>query len=310
MTACRLCQLPRPLRNSHIIPRFVSKWLLESSATRGLLGLVTPNRRRQDIPTIPFLCSDCEQVFSPWEGKFAAQVFLPFHRNEGNAFGYDSWGLKFASSVVWRVLTESLEQGRGRLTAKQSSHASIAQQTWRDFMLGNATHPGRFEVHAIPLDVVPTANTADVSPFLNRYLLRAVDAEVIVGTTDVLVYAKLCRILLVGQVVVHDQGRWRPSRLSVARGALGGDRRYYLPIALQQYMNQRAMHGAEASASRSAHQKAKTLARLKADLPRFVGSEAFRAMRADVARHGSDAFAVTGDLSESATVSVGDDNAE
>lgn len=107
MTLCRLCQQDRPLRDSHIIPRFVSKWLLDSTPTRGLRDLKTPNRRRQDVPTLPFLCAGCEQIFSPWEGKFAAGVFLPFHRNEAKACGYNEWGLKFASSVVWRVLTES-----------------------------------------------------------------------------------------------------------------------------------------------------------------------------------------------------------
>lgn len=292
------------------MPRFVSKWLRESSPTRGLRDLATPNRRRQDGPTVRFLCSDCEQVFSPWESRFAAQVFLPLHRNEGNAFAYDEWGLKFASSVVWRVLTESLEHGHGRLTPEQFRFASASGQAWRAFMLGNARHPGRFEVHAIPLDVVPATVDADVSPFLNRYLLRAADAEVVVGATDVLVYAKLCRILLVGHVVVERQAHWRQSRLSVARGTLGGGRNYYLPIALQKYMNQRAMRGAEALASQSAHQKAKVRAQLEAQLPRFARSEVFRAMRADIEHTGADAFSVTRDVSDSGSVAAGDDPAE
>ena len=108
MAVCRLCKQERTLRDSHIIPHFVSKWLLESSPTRGLRDLATPNRRRQDSITMPFLCADCEQVLSPWEGKFATEIFLPLHRNNVRVFEYDSWGLKFASSVVWRVLVESL----------------------------------------------------------------------------------------------------------------------------------------------------------------------------------------------------------
>lgn len=310
MTLCRLCQHERPLRDSHIIPRFVSKWLLESSPSHGLRDLETPNRRRQDAPTVPFLCSDCEQIFSLWESKFAARIFLPLHLNEGNTFEHEDWGLKFASSIVWRVLTESLEHGWGRFTPGQSLSATAAGQAWRAFLLGNTRHPGHFEVHAIPLNVVPVANGADVSPFLNRYLLRAADAEVVVGERDVLVYAKLCRILLVGHVVVERQAHWRQSRLSVARGIIGGDRDYYLPIALQRYMNQRARRGAEALACQSAPQKAKLRAQLKAQLPRFARSEVFRAMRADVQQSGPGAFAVTGDLSDSGTVAAGNDHTE
>lgn len=301
MDFCRLCQQDRPLRDSHIIPRFVSKWLLETSPTRGLRDLTTPNRRRQDAPTMPFLCSNCEQVFSPWEGKFAELLFLPLHRNESDSFTYGTWGLKFASSVMWRVLVESLEHGRGRLTPEQARLAGVAAQTWRAFLLGKVRHPGRFEVHAIPLDVVPPNVGPDVSPFLSRYLLSSADAEVISGDKEVLVYAKLCRILLVGHVVVEAQARWRASRLSVAQGVLSANHDYYRPIGLQQYMNQRAKRGAEALASQSARQKAKLRARLEADLPRLAGSEVFRALRADVARSGPHAFAVTGDLSEAAT---------
>lgn len=310
MSFCRLCQQDRPLRDSHIIPRFVSKWLLDSSPTGGLRDLVTPNRRRQDIPTMPLLCSDCEQIFSRWESTFAARFFLPLHRNEASCITYDSWGLKFASSIVWRVLTQSLERGPGRLTLEQSRSVSVAEQTWRAFIHGTVRHPGRFEVHAIPLDIVSGNVGSDVSPFLNRYLLRSAAAEVIAGAKDIMVYAKLCRILLVGHVVVENQARWRASRLSVVQGTFGRDSDHYLPYSLQQYMNQCAMRCAEAFASQSAKQKAKLRTRLEAELPRFAGSEMFRAMRADVARSGSDAFAVTGDLSDSAAGTVDNDIVE
>lgn len=310
MSFCRLCQQDRPLRDSHIIPRFVSKWLLESSPTGGLRDLATPNLRRQDTPTKPFLCSDCEQVFSRWESTYAARLFLPLHQNKADSFAYDSWGLKFASSIVWRVLTDSLEHGPGRLTVEQLCSAVSAEQTWRAFILGTIQHPGRFEVHAIPLDTISENVGSEVSPFMNRYLLRSADAEVVVGAKSVLVYSKLCRILLVGHVVVECQTRWRASRLSVAQGTFCRNHDHYLPYSLQQYMNQRAMRCAEAFASQSANQKAKLRTRLEADLSRFAGSEVFRAMRADVARSGSDAFAVTGDLSDSAVSAADNDIVE
>jgi hypothetical protein len=114
----------------------------------------------------------------------------------------------------------------------------------------------------------------------------------------------------VGHVVVENQARWRASRLSVVQGTFCRDPDHYLPYSLQQYMNQCAMRCAEALASQSAMQKAKLRARLEASLPRLAGSEMFRAMRADVARSGSDAFAVTGDLSDSAAGTVENDIVE
>ena len=98
-------------------------------------------------------------------------------------------------------------------------------------------------MHAIPLVVVSLAAGSDVSPFLNRYLVRAIDAEVVSRQNEVLVYTKLCRLLIIGHVVVAGQRRWRASRLCVDRGTFGGAVDYYLPSGLQQYMNQRAMLG-------------------------------------------------------------------
>jgi hypothetical protein len=304
MNLCRLCHQNDSLQDSHIVPRFVSKWLLESSPTRGLRDLATPNRRRQDLPTLPFLCSECEQLLSRWESEFAAKLFLPLHRNEGTTFRYGSWGMKFAASVVWRVLSQSLEHGLGRFTPEQYRVSMVAEKAWRAFLHGTVRHPGQFEVHAIPLDVVSLPAGSDVSPFLNRYLIRAIDAEAVSRQDEVLVYAKLCRILIIGHVMVPEQRRWRPSRLCVESGRFGGTVDYYLPAGLQSYMNQRAMQGAEAAASQSPRQKAKIHGRMKSDIQRVANSEVFRAMRADVAISGSDAFAVTGDRSDSAAATI------
>lgn len=212
-------------------------------------------------------------------------------------FPYGSWGLKFAASVVWRVLTHSFEHGHGRLTQDQVALANAAQQTWRAFLIGTANHPGRFEIHAFPLDVLPVLPGAGMSPFLNRYLLRATDGEVVFSQKEILVYAKLCRIMLVGHVVVKDQGRWRPSRLSVVRGTLGGRHDYYLPTTLRHYLDQCATRAGKSFASESVKQKGERRTRMEQDLPGLVRSEVFRAMRADLAQSGPDAFAVTGDLS-------------
>ena len=236
MNKCRLCSTEAALQASHIIPQFAFRWLVRSSPTHGLRGLKVPNRRLQDGPTREFLCLSCEQMFAKWEGKFAARIFLPLHLNECRSFAYEAWGLKFAASVVWRVLAESMEHGQGCLTAKQLEATIAAEEAWRLFILDSREHPGEFEVHAVPLDINCVTAEGKATAFLNRYLLRAIDAEVIVGPKDVLVYAKLCRILLVGHVTVHDQSRWRCSQISLSRGILEYDVRYYLPSGVQQYM--------------------------------------------------------------------------
>ena len=64
---CALCGQQKDLRKSHIVPRFVGKWLKSTSATGFLRGVKNPELRLQDLPTLPLLCGDCEQIFSKLE---------------------------------------------------------------------------------------------------------------------------------------------------------------------------------------------------------------------------------------------------
>jgi len=75
---CALCNKESDLRVSHIIPRFVSVWLKQTSATGFLRGTKNPEKRMQDLPKLPFLCGDCKQNFSKLENYFAKNIFFQF----------------------------------------------------------------------------------------------------------------------------------------------------------------------------------------------------------------------------------------
>ena len=99
---CALCQLEKPLQESHLIPKFVSNWLKNTSATGHLRSIENPNRRVQDGVKDKLLCRDCEQLLSISEKHFAENVFVKFHQNEiispdNNIF------LHFIVSISWRL---------------------------------------------------------------------------------------------------------------------------------------------------------------------------------------------------------------
>jgi hypothetical protein len=77
--ACALCRADAPLRDSHIVPAFVARWIKETSATGYLRSYMVPNRRAQDFETKKLLCHDCEQRFSAAEDQFARDLFRPYH---------------------------------------------------------------------------------------------------------------------------------------------------------------------------------------------------------------------------------------
>lgn len=185
-----LCRQVKPLERSHIVPKSVFRWLLETSA--GQLRMSdTPSRRVQDGPTLQLLCRDCEARFSAWERQFANEVFLPFHKDGPTSrrrYRYGHWAPKFAASLSWRNLQHLRRKAPEELNLPASILAKLgeAEETWRRFLLGELPHPGEFEQHVYPcrgiarIDPVPPW----LSPQLNFYILRSVDLQYITDDED------------------------------------------------------------------------------------------------------------------------------
>ena len=101
---CALCGESSDLRASHVVPSFVFQWLRGTSATGHIRLSDTPNLRVQDGWKPRMLCGKCEQRFGVWEKAFAEECFGPIVNGTTNRIRYQSWMLKFATSVSWRVL--------------------------------------------------------------------------------------------------------------------------------------------------------------------------------------------------------------
>jgi hypothetical protein len=128
MTNCQLCRKTRPLRMSHIVPSFVFDWVKRTAP--GAIRLArSPNRRVQDGAKLQLLCDDCEQRFGIWEKEFAENIFAPLHSNpQDSLLEYQDWGLKFAVSVSWRVLTYFETLGVQHLSAAHQTSAQRARR--------------------------------------------------------------------------------------------------------------------------------------------------------------------------------------
>ena len=78
LTQCRLCgSNADALKQSHIVPRFVGRWLKDGSITPYFRYGGNMDKRSQDLPSIELLCGRCENLFSAWETKFANEIFYP-----------------------------------------------------------------------------------------------------------------------------------------------------------------------------------------------------------------------------------------
>jgi hypothetical protein len=173
---CRLCQQQKPLRDSHVFPDFVGRWLKRTSATGKLRSAKSPNLRQQDTRTIRLLCQDCEQLFGIYEKYFAETIFIPVLESFTPTVDYDERLLKFIVSLSWRVFVTAQDHGWQSLEVKQE--ATRTADNWRRFLRAEeALRSG--DHHLLMLRLVKDAPMIEGSTVdLNFYFFRTVDATI------------------------------------------------------------------------------------------------------------------------------------
>ena len=100
---CSLCRETKELELSHIVPKFVIRYLKKTSVG-AIRNLESPDKVVQDGEKHYLLCGDCEDLFSTYETKFANTFFHPYMRDNVKSFNYDNDIYYFLTSVSWRSL--------------------------------------------------------------------------------------------------------------------------------------------------------------------------------------------------------------
>jgi hypothetical protein len=286
---CRLCCEEKELRESHIIPKFVSDWQKESSGTGFLRSSEMPNRRVQDGEKEYMLCSDCEALFNQWETPFATRIFHPLNRQEAIRFEYKSWLLKFAISVSWRVLSWYKSEDLSEISESGKSLIAKALQTWKEFLFDQRPHPGSFEQHMILLDVIKSIQNIDnLPPNWNRFMIRGYHINLAHSDGHPLyIYTKMGRITLLGFIGIKHPQHWLGTKIHVRRGVIGGSIR--LPVQFLDYMRERALTELHEQDRISKKQYEVISRTYRKDRDRAVKSETFQALDHDVRLFGINA---------------------
>ena len=124
------------LKESHVIPSFVGRWLKRTSATGYLIAVDTEGtaERSQDLYKTQLLCISCESILNQHETYFANQIFHPFKNGTLNAIAIDESVGKFAVSISLRVLW-LLQDSRAPLAMKWAHILNKLEQEWRQYLL-------------------------------------------------------------------------------------------------------------------------------------------------------------------------------
>lgn len=287
--SCKLCGQERELQLSHILPAFVFRWLRSSSGNGHIRLGMEPNKRVQDGLKKHWLCVECEGRLNKSETAFANAMFHPYTSNAATRIPYGHWLIEFAVSLSWRVLRFYRdEDGLEDWAPEALARLDAAELVWRELLMGQRPHPGAYEQHVLPLDQIESAS-GELAPNLNRYVMRAVDMDLVRGGSCVYTYAKLGRFIFLGFIHEPNPRHWRGTKIAANEGVIG-PRDYVLPRPFGEYLNGQARRMAKLLASVSPAQKTKINEAFRQNVDRYMASDAYRAMLADFSMFGDDAF--------------------
>jgi len=270
---CRLCRNKSNIVESHIIPKFVAKWLKDSSATGYIRQAVNPNLRKQDFPTIKLLCADCEERFSLWEKRFAEAIFFPFHKDGQKKFEYDNWLLSFAVSLSWRVGTVELENFR-KLKPNLVAPLEEALSNWSAFLLGKSPVEELYEHHILFLGFVVDSTDIKLPEGFHWYILRSIDATLPANSSEVAVYTKLPCIVFFSGVQPSKLTGWKSTQI-FQRGTIETASQEVRNIRFGEFLKYRVIEAGRASSAMSEKQEKIVSTTMLKDPDRTIKSRSF-----------------------------------
>ena len=220
---CSLCGQEKILQDSHIVPKFVGRWIKKTSATGFLTQATNASKRIQDLKTKRLLCDECEERFSKFETYFANEIFYPFHKTQPKSFDYNETLEKFVVSLSWRILKAEYDQEFQSQHPHFVSHMNEAESHWREFLSNNSSSSRPYESHIFFLDFVEP-NPKLPSKF-NWYTLRGVDATLDFSKERVFTYVKFPWMIFVTSIfpktmngwegtIIHDKGTLKIPQLN------------------------------------------------------------------------------------------------
>lgn len=284
---CKLCGETGDLKLSHFIPKFVGKWVKESSATGYIRTSQNVNKRAQDIAKAYWLCEGCEQLFSGWERQFANKIFYPFIRGEVDEANYGGWLAKFCASISWRTLSY-MRHLNPRQESERNEIEVAALNGLSSFLLDRSSNLGIYEQHFYPLEPVDKTN-ANFPPNLNRYLLRSMHMDVLDDGGQLLVFTKFPRFIILC-LAGHSQAKqMRASRVAINGGRIQ-PRSYYWPPGFAEYLCGQAEKISKMYSDISPSQRAMIDKALADDPERVASSDTIAALRYDIDMFGDKAF--------------------
>lgn len=209
---CKLCQDSDDLQDSHILPKFVGKYLKETSATGFLTAIDTEGQpsRSQDICKTRLLCSRCESILNKAETFFANTIFHPFKQGGPMTIPIDDRLGRFAISISLRALWV-MQLVEHPLADKWKDKLCELETEWRNYLLETPNFIMGTNSHHILLcnEALLAAGLRD-NPNLILHVMRTSAFYLFEKFGKAYIFANLAGVQIISMI--------SPSELPVSRG--------------------------------------------------------------------------------------------
>ncbi|MHC9089997.1 hypothetical protein ACXIHB_15035 [Tenacibaculum sp. IMCC1] len=177
------------MAESHLIPKFVFKWMKKSGGNY-FRSALNPNVRMQDGFKQHLLCFECEQKFSKYEKWFADNIFHPHVNGKKDFLDYNENLGNFIVSVLWR-----------RLLLNKINNEPYLEEVFNDWhsYLNGDSEITFDDIHLLFLGDMWN-NKNQPHEFIHRYFTRAADTNIAEIDNDTIVFAKFSRFIVLAQV--------------------------------------------------------------------------------------------------------------
>jgi len=277
---CLLCGSTALLRESHIIPAFVVRWVKNTAATPYLRQAESPNLPRQDMTKLRLLCERCEELFSRSEKTFCERIFLPYQEQTRRSFGYDKWLLHFAVSLAWRTTVKEIKTFR-KEQPSLAPHADKALKCWADYLLGRTSGVEPYAHHLLfwDPDTMHMKGDADIPDKFYWYILRSIDSTIAYHPKYVQAYTKLPSMIFWSGILPAKPPGWEGTIIKQT-GTIG------MPQRVRQkgfgpFLSDRVREVRSHMKGMSDKQRQRITDQVLADPERSVNSKSFEAFRVE-----------------------------
>ena len=287
---CKLCGNHSRLVESHFIPKFVGKWVKNTSITGFIRQAHEVHKRAQDTAKEYWLCNECEGIFSAWETKFANKIFFPFVDKNESVANYDEWMSKFCASLSWRTLTYIRSKNTQNDNPKEYYETlDSAERHLADFLLGKLNNLNQYEQHVFPLSPIKSTTQNGLPTNINRYLLRTMAMDIIGNTTDLFIYTKIPSFMILGLIKAKEPKKMKSSRISLKSGKIHPTQ-YWWPDGFISYVFEKANAVSDAHNKIPKKDLEKFHAYMKNNPEKVANSKLFEAFQHDYNQFGKEVF--------------------